>query len=122
MPFIIVRAPLDLTGPHRQHRLRGIKCLYLALFVDTQYQRTLRRIEIEPNDIAYLCNELRVGRELERLDPMRLQRECPPDAVYRGGRHTRRLRHITRAPVRRVCWLRLQRLGHDLLNEIIADL
>jgi hypothetical protein len=45
-----------------------------------------------------------------------------PDAVHRRGRHTRGLRHIAGAPVRRVCWLSFQCLGHDLLNEIIADL
>src|SRR5215470_19461096 len=42
--------------------------------------------------------------------------------VHRRGRHTRRLRHVARAPVRRICRLRLQRLHHNLLDEIIADL
>src|SRR5215510_13014535 len=122
MSFIVVGSPLDLPGPHRQKWLGAIKCLNLALFIDTQDQRKLRWVEIEPNDIAHLFNELRVGRELEGLDPVRLQRERLPDPLHRRGRHSRHPCHIPRAPMRGVCWLRLQRLCYDLLDEIIADL
>src|SRR5262245_41259526 len=55
MSFIVVGSPLDLPGPHRQKWLGAIKCLNLALFIDTQDQRKVRWVEIEPNDIAQTC-------------------------------------------------------------------
>ena len=53
---------------------------------------------------------------------MRLQRERSPDAMHRGGRHTRCLRHAPRAPMRGVDRLRLKRAYHDLLDAVVADL
>src|SRR5689334_5418263 len=51
-----------------------------------------------------------------------MQGEGAPDAMYRGGRHARYLRHAARAPVRGVRGLRLQRPDDDLLDAIIPDL
>ena len=39
------------------------------------------RIDIEPDNIAQLVDELRVVGELELLDPVRLQTVRPPDAL-----------------------------------------
>ena len=36
MPFVIVRAPLDLSRPHRQHRLCTIQRLNLGFLVHTE--------------------------------------------------------------------------------------
>src|SRR5208282_3866670 len=77
--LIVVGSPLSLTGAHRQQWLCAIKCLDLTLFVDAEHQSTLRRIKVEPDDVAHLLNELRIGRKLEGLAAMRLQRECVPD-------------------------------------------
>src|SRR6476659_2252906 len=99
--LVIVRAPFDLPWTHRQQRLRAIESLYLALLIDADHQRLVGRIEIEPDDVAHLLDELWIGGELERLRTMRLQRERPPDALHRGGRDTRRLCHVAGAPVRR---------------------
>ena len=70
---VVVRAPLDLPHAHRQHRLRAIKCLYLALFIDTDDERILRRAQVKSDDVAYFLDELRIRRELERFAAMRLQ-------------------------------------------------
>jgi hypothetical protein len=53
--------------------------LNLALFIDAQDQRMLRRRQIEADDIAHLLDKQRIGRELEGLGAMRLEVESLPD-------------------------------------------
>ena len=62
---VIVGSPLDLAGAHGQQRRGTIQRLYLALLVHTQHQRTVRRREIEADDVAYLVDEQRIAAELE---------------------------------------------------------
>ena len=76
--LVVMAAPLDLTGPHRQHGLAAVERLDLGLLVHTQHDGMLGRRDVEADDIAHLCHEMRVGRELERLRPMRLQTEGAP--------------------------------------------
>ena len=59
--FVVVGAPLDLAGAHRQQRLRAIQRLDLALFIDAKHQSALRRVKIEANDVTHLLNELRIS-------------------------------------------------------------
>ena len=49
-----------------------------------------RRIDIEPDDVAQLGGELRVGGQLELAHPMRLQAMGAPDALHRGDADRRR--------------------------------
>jgi hypothetical protein len=77
MARVIVRATLDLPGPHRQHGLRPIERLDLGFFVGAQHQRFVGRVEIQAHDVAYFVDKQRVFGELERLAPMRLQPEGP---------------------------------------------
>jgi hypothetical protein len=53
--------------------------LVAHLLIHAQHDGTLGRVQIEPDDIADLVHEQRAGRELERLDAMRLQAKRPPD-------------------------------------------
>ena len=78
---VVVRAALDLPGPHRQQRLRAIQRLDLRLLVDTQHQRPVRRVQVQADDVAHLLDEQRILGELERLAAVRLQREGAPDAA-----------------------------------------
>jgi len=48
------------------------------------------RIDIEPDDVAQLVDELRVVGELEVLDPMRLKTVRTPDALDRTRTDTDR--------------------------------
>ena len=57
---VVVGAPLGLTRPHGQHRLRAVERLDLALLVDAEYERALGRVEIEAYDVPYLLHEERV--------------------------------------------------------------
>jgi hypothetical protein len=75
-------APRWLAGAHRQHRLATIERLNLRLLVHTQDDCMLGRRNIESDNVAYLGNEVRIGRELERLHPVRLQTEGTPDALH----------------------------------------
>jgi hypothetical protein len=89
--------------------------LTLRLFVHAQHQRTLGRIEIEPDDVAQLRVELRVAAELESLHPVRLQAILLPDAMHGGGRETHFSGQAPRAPMG--CGFRLaqRRANHRLL-------
>jgi len=73
--IVIVRYPLDIAEPHRQHGLGALQGLHLALLVHAQYQRVVRRIKIKPNDVAHLLDQERVGGQPEALAPTRLQAE-----------------------------------------------
>ena len=106
--LVIVAAPLRLARPHGQHRLGAVERLDLALLVDAEHQRAVRRVEIEADDVAHLVDELRVARQLEALDPVRLQAEGAPDTVHRRRGDARRPGHRAAAPVGRTVGHRLQ--------------
>ena len=61
------------------------------------------------------------GRELERLDLMRLEPERPPDPADRALAHPGRGRHRARRPMRRVRRLLLERLHDHPLDVLVAD-
>ena len=83
VPLVVVRAPLGLTGAHRQQRLRAIQRLHLAFLVDAQHHGALRRRQVQADDIAHLLDEQRIGRQFESLGAMRLQAEGAPDPLHR---------------------------------------
>src|SRR5207249_7549597 len=70
---VVVRAPLDLPGSHRQQWLRAIERLDLGFFVDAKDERVLGRIQVEPDNVPDFVDEERIARELERLRAMRLE-------------------------------------------------
>ena len=84
--LVVVAAPLRLPGAHRQEGLGTVQGLDLALFVDTENQGTIRRRQIQADDVADLLHEEGIARQLEGLRAMRLQAEGPPDAMNGRGR------------------------------------
>jgi len=56
---------------------------WLALLIDAQHHCFQRRIQIQPDDVADLVDEQRIGRKLEGFLPVRLQAEGAPDAADR---------------------------------------
>src|SRR5471032_142100 len=58
---------------HRQAWLGSIERLDLGLFVDREHDGMGGRIDIEPDNIAQLVDELRIAGELELLDPVWLE-------------------------------------------------
>jgi len=67
-----MRAPFEHRH-HRQHRRRPVQGLDLGLLVHTQHKRLFRRIQIQPDDVAHLVDELRIGADLERIDQVRFE-------------------------------------------------
>ena len=121
-PLVVVRAPLDLARAHRQQRLGAVERLDLAFLVDAQDQRPIRRGHVQPDHVAHLRDEVGVGRELEGLDPVRLQAERPPDPLHRGGGQATRLGHAARAPMRAVGRQALESPADHRLDPLVADL
>lgn len=72
---VVVGTPLRHARHHRQHRLGPVQGLDLGLLVDAQHQRLLRRVHEQAHHVADLVDELRVGRQLERLRQVRLEPE-----------------------------------------------
>ncbi len=102
---------------HRQARLGAVERLDLALLIDAQHQRLVRRVQIEADDIGDLLLELRVVGDLERLDEMRLEAGLGPDAPHAGRADPHLGRHGSPAPVRRVRGRLVGRLGQHLVLD-----
>lgn len=72
---------LGLTRTHWQQRLGAIKRLYLPLFVYTDHERLVRRVELTSNIVPYLLDKLWIRRKSECFNAMRLEKKGAPDAV-----------------------------------------
>ena len=81
--LVVVGGALRGAGQHRQDRRGAIQGLDLGLLVDAEHDGALGRVEVEPDDVADLGDELRVLGELPGLLAMRLQPERPPDPLHR---------------------------------------
>jgi hypothetical protein len=72
VPFAVVGDCAGAPLLHWQARLGAVERLDLALLIDRQDDGVVRRIDIEPDDVAQFGDELRVIRQLEltqaRLD------------------------------------------------------
>ena len=82
-----------------QARLGAIESLDLALLVERKHDGVGRRIDIEPDHVAQLVDEVRIVRELElpitvRLKPVRL-----PDTPDRAGADAARPSHQIGGPM-----------------------
>ena len=61
---IVMGAPFGQPGHHRQYRRGPVQGLDLGFFIDAEHQRLFRRVQIEPDYIADLVNEVRVGADI----------------------------------------------------------
>jgi hypothetical protein len=121
MPAVVMGAPLNLSGSHRENGLCAIQRLNLGLFIDAQDQGTLRRIEVQTHDVPDLLNKERIGGKLEGFGTVGLQGEGTPNATDRTLTQAGSRRHRTGAPVRRISRGRFQRHGDHSLNILITD-
>ena len=95
--------------------------LNLCFFVDTQHDRALGRVQVQPDDVTDFLHKQRVLRQLEGLSPMRLQAKRPPDAAHRRRAEAASLSHRSGAPMRCRRRQRFQRLHYHPLNVVIPD-
>src|SRR5438132_13615789 len=70
--FVIVGHGAAAPLLDRQPRLGAIQRLNLTLFVHAEYDRLLRRIQVQTYDISHLFQNLRIARKLESLGAMGL--------------------------------------------------
>src|SRR5208337_1949064 len=117
---IIGRPPLGLAGGHRQERLGTIQRLHLALLVDRKDNRVRWRAHVQPDDIADLLDEVRVGRELECLGLVGLQPERIPDPDDCALGQPDRLGHAPGTPVGGGFRLLFQGSGDNLLDHRVS--
>ncbi len=100
---------------HGQPRLGAVESLDLALFVNTEDQRLVGRIEVEADHVLHLGRKVLVARKFESLDLMRLEPVCLPYPLNTAVRDTCRPRHAAQAPMGRIRRLLVQRHVHNLL-------
>src|SRR5215207_8935307 len=108
-----MRLPLGDTRSQRQYGLGPVQRLNLALFVYAQHQCLLRRVLVQPDDIANLLSKLRIPAELERIHSVRLKLVSLPDTVDRRVTHALSIGHQPCTPVRRLRRFRTQRRLYD---------
>ena len=61
VPDVVMGDALDVAQPQGKERLGAFQGLDLALLVDAQHQRLVRRMEVEADDVPDLLGEERVG-------------------------------------------------------------
>jgi hypothetical protein len=76
-----------------------------------------RRLHVETDDVPHFLDQQRIGRQLERLGPMRLQTKGAPDLLNRRAPQAARLGHTATAPVR-LAPRRLFERPHDHLLHL----
>ena len=76
-----------------------------------QWVYVVRRAHIEANDVGNFLLEMRIVRDLERVDPVRFEPRLAPDSSHARRADPGRRRHRRAAPVRGVCRRLLRRLG-----------
>jgi hypothetical protein len=81
----------------------------------------VRRRQVEPDHVADLVYQQRVGGDLEAVRAPWLQPECPPDAVHAGRRDPRPPGQFPLGPVRGALRGLLQRPDHYLLHLGVGD-
>jgi hypothetical protein len=106
---------------HWQDRRSAVQRLDLGLLVDAQHDRALGWVQVQPDDVSDLGDELRVLGELPDILAVRLKAERAPDAVHRRLRQADLGGHRPCRPMRRVARGALQRLGDDLLDLSVSD-
>ena len=105
----------------RQAGLCAVERLDLALLVDRENQRLVRRIEIETDDIAHLLDEVLVIRQLEGLHQVRLEAVRLPDPLHAGVGEADGTGHLADAPMRRRLRRLVQGLMHNPLDHLGAQ-
>ena len=100
--FIVVGHGAETPLLHGQSRLGSVERLDRAFFIDGQDDGVGGRINVEPNDIAQLTDEVGIVRELELAVAVRLQAVATPDAPDRAFTDANRHGHHQGRPMGRL--------------------
>jgi hypothetical protein len=116
--LVVVRHRAGPAFLHRQPRLRPVKRLDLRFLIDREHHGMRRRVDIEPDHVVQLGGERRVGRQLERPHPVRLEAVCHPDPLHGSGRDADLGRHVAHRPMGRLARWRLQRAVDHPVDQL----
>lgn len=94
----------------------GSRGLDLALFIDTEHQRLVGGIEVEPDHVLDFGGKVFVARDFESVDEMRLEPVRMPYPLDAAVGDVCRLRHAAHTPMGRIRRFRVQRHVHHLLD------
>ena len=83
----------------RQDRVAPIERLDGRLFIETEYDRVLRGIEVQPDNIQRLGLEIRIGGGQVALHAVRLQPRSRPGSSHPHVRDPQVLSQLARAPL-----------------------
>ena len=100
--LIVVGHGSGATLLHRQAGLSAVERLDLALLVDRKHDGVRRRIDIKPDDITQLGDEVGIIGQLELAYPMRLKPVGAPDALDGAEADAGCLGHHRTSPVGRL--------------------
>src|SRR5436309_12855189 len=104
----------------RKSRLRSVERLNLALLIDREHQRVLRRVQVKPDDIVQLLQELRIPTQLEGSSQMWFQAMTSPNAANRSRAQAPHLVYAASALVGSGYSRLLRRLAPDLSNHLLT--
>lgn len=79
--LIVMGNTLDISQTHWQHRLRPVQGLNLALFIHSQDNCLVGRVQVKPDDITDFFNKEWIGGKLEMPLSVRLKPKRKPDAA-----------------------------------------
>ena len=117
MAFVVVGHGPGAALLHGQAGLSAIERLDLRLFVDREDDGMGGRIDIKPDHVAQLVDELRIVGELELLDPVRLEAMRAPDALDGTRADADGFRHHRGSPVGRLDG----RIGSSKGDDTLGD-
>src|SRR2546422_305879 len=80
--FVVVRHRTASAFLQGQPRLGPIQRLNLALFIQTQHERLVGRVQIQPHHIGQLLQEFRIPRQLKGAAQVRLEIVQLPQSVH----------------------------------------
>src|SRR5271166_3266674 len=95
---IIVGLGAAVALPQRKRALCALQCLALTLFVTTEHQSSLGRIQIEPDNVPEFLFKVRIIGDLKSLQPMWLNFVMVPNPLYRALAHLGFARHRAHTP------------------------
>lgn len=112
--FVIMSHCPQPPRKHRQAFLAAVEGLDLALLIARQHQRMLGRAQIQAHHIDQLLGKLRIVRDFECRDQMRLQAIVTPHTTNRVLADSDSCGHRTHRPLRRIRRQLLSRSPDDL--------
>src|SRR5271169_2374425 len=99
MTKILKPMPLGSAGGERQNRVKPIKSLDRALFINTEDRSVDRRLKIQANNVGRLLFKLRVVAGHVTTRALRLNTEMAPDTADTGLANAQLFGQSIAAPV-----------------------